>query len=119
LSHTPDLGPGSPHDAERAPKMVQYMHSRVANRYERTPQQELARAELLHRSFPNSQIRPSELASAQELAAHERRAGVIAQLQKQAAAAADDTPPWQGALRARLADDARRRKVTPGFLLGS
>jgi len=80
--------------------MVQYMHSHVASRYERTPQRELARAELLRRSFPDSQIRPTELPAAQELAARERRAGVIAQLQKQAAAAADDAPPWQAALRA-------------------
>src|SRR6202046_3657110 len=72
----PDPGPGSPHDAELAPKMVQYMHSHIASRYERTPQQELARAELLRRSFPNSQIRPTELPAAQELAAHERRAGL-------------------------------------------
>jgi hypothetical protein len=113
----PDPGPGSPHDAELAPKMVQYMHSHIASRYERTPQQELARAELLRRSFPKSQIRPTELAAAEELAAHERRAGVIAQLKK-LAAAADDTPPWQAALRARLAEDARRRKVTAWLFAG-
>ena len=113
----PDPGPGSPHDAELAPKMVQYMHSHIASRYERTPQQELARAELLRRFFPKSQIRPTELAAAEELAAHERRAGVIAQLKK-LAAAADDTPPWQAALRARLAEDARRRKVTAWLFAG-
>ena len=83
--------------------------------YTRTPQQELARAELLQRSFPNSVTELAALTAAQALAAHERRAGLIAQLHKQATGAADASD-WQKILKARIHKDARRRKVTAWLL---
>src|SRR5262249_54569447 len=81
-------------------------------RYTRTPQQDLARAELLHRSFPNMGTELAALAAAQEMAAHERRAGLIAQLHKQAIAAADDSSAWRRTLKVRIDQDTRRRKIT-------
>ena len=89
------------------------------SRYTRTPQQDLARAELLHRSFPNSRTELAALAAAKEVAAHERRAGLIAQLHKQATAAADDMSKWQRTLKARIDKDARRHKVTTWFFAGT
>jgi hypothetical protein len=77
----------------------------------RTPQQDLARAELLHRSFPNSLTEQAALAAAKQVAAHERRAGLITELHKQAIAAADHTFEWQSMLKARIDKEARRRKV--------
>jgi hypothetical protein len=53
-----------------------------------------------------------------ELAAHERRAALIAQLHEQASAAADDALVWQLALKARFSEDARRRKVVAWLLTG-
>jgi hypothetical protein len=92
---------------------------RIADgRYPRTPQQELARAELLQRSFPNSQTELAALAAPKEVAAHERRLRLIAQLHKQAIAAADDMSAWQRTLRARIDKDARRRKVTAWLFAG-
>jgi acyl transferase domain-containing protein len=85
----------------------------------RTPQQDLARAELLQRSFPNGRTELAALAAAQALAAHERRAGLIAQLHKQAIAAADDMSAWQRTLKARIDKDARRRKVTTWLFAGT
>jgi hypothetical protein len=77
-----------------------------------TRQQDLARAELLHRSLPNS-------TAAQELAAHKRRAELIAQLHNQAIAAADDMPGWQATLKARIDKDARRNKITVWLFAGT
>jgi hypothetical protein len=65
--------------------------------------QDLARAELLHRSLPNS-------TAAQEFAAYERRAALIAQMHKQPIIAADDKSSWQATLKARIDKDARRHK---------
>jgi hypothetical protein len=45
------------------------------------------------------------------LAAHERRARLIAQLHEQAIATANDLSARQKAIRADIAKDARRRKV--------
>jgi uncharacterized membrane protein YidH (DUF202 family) len=84
-----------------------------------TRQQDLARAELLHRSFPNSRTELAAVAAAQELAAHERRAGLIVQLHKQAIAAADDIPTWQKILKARIDKDDRRRKITIWLFAGT
>jgi hypothetical protein len=85
----------------------------MRSKYLLTPEQHRARAELLRQSNPNS--RAAELAElaarAQELAAHKRRAGLIAQLHKQAITAADDISAWQEAINARVAKDARRRKT--------
>ena len=80
-------------------------------RYTRTPQQDLARAELLHRSFPNNVTEQAALAAAKQVAAHNRRAGMILQMHKQAIAAADHTFEWQSMLKARIDKEARRRKV--------
>ena len=88
------------------------------DRYTRTPQQELARAELLQRSFPNSVTELAALTAAQALAAHERRAGLISQLHKQATGAADD-PAWQKTLKARIDKDVRRHKVTTWLFAGT
>jgi acyl transferase domain-containing protein len=74
--------------------------------------QYLARAELLQRSFPNS-------TAAQELAAHKRRTALIAQMHKQAIAAADHVSAWQRTLKARIDKDARRRKVTIWLFAGT
>jgi len=79
--------------------------------YTRTPQQDRARAELLHRLFPNSQTEQAALTVAQAFADHERRARLIAQLYTQAIAATDDLSAWQRTLKARIDKDARRRKV--------
>jgi hypothetical protein len=77
----------------------------MRSKYLLTPEQHRARAELLRQSNPNS--RAAELAElaarAQELAAHKRRAGLIAQLHKQAITAADDISAWQEAINARVA----------------
>jgi hypothetical protein len=86
--------------------------------YPRTPQQELARAELLHRSFPHRPTGLAKLATARELAAHDRRADIIAHLHQQAAALSN-MPPWQEVLEARLAKDAQHRKITAWLLAGS
>jgi hypothetical protein len=94
------------------------MRRDVDGRYTRTPQQGLARAELLHRSFPNSRTELAALTAARELAAHERRAGLIAQLHKQAIAAAD-VSAWQRTLKARINKDTRRRKVTVWLFAGA
>jgi hypothetical protein len=88
------------------------------DRYTRTPQQELARAELLQRSFPNSVTELAALTAAQALAAHERRAGLISQLHKQATGAADD-PAWQKTLKARIDKDARRRRIIAWLFAGT
>jgi hypothetical protein len=88
-------------------------------RYTRTPQQELARAKLLRRSFPNSRTELAVLAAAQGLAAHERRAGLIAQLHRQAIIAADDKSAWQAILKARIDKDVRHRKVTTWLFAGT
>ena len=101
---------------KRSPAMQNFfMRRAVKGRYTRTPQQDLARAELLHRSFPNSQT--ATLAAAQEVAAHERRAGLIAQLHKEALAAADMSA-WQRTLKARIDKDALRRKITVWIFAG-
>jgi hypothetical protein len=71
----------------------------AADHHTPTPQQELARAELLHRSFPNNVTEQAALAAAKQVAAHNRRAGMILQMHKQAIAAADDTFAWQRTLR--------------------
>src|SRR5262245_20336808 len=88
-------------------------------RYTRTPQQELARAKLLHRSFPNSRTEQAALDAAKEVASHERRAGLIAQLHKQAIAAVDDMPAWQKIIEALIDRDARRHKVTTWLFAGT
>jgi hypothetical protein len=79
-------------------------------RYKRTPQQDLARAELLHRAFPNCVTELAALAAAQKVAAHERRAGLIAQLLKQAITSADDISPRQEITKTHIDKDARRRR---------
>lgn len=89
------------------------------DRYTRTPQQELARAELLQRSFPNSVTELAALTAAQALAAHERRAGLITQLHKQATGAADDISAWQKTLKARIDKDARRHKAMAWLFAGT
>lgn len=50
-------------------------------------------------SFPNSRTELAALAASQEVAAHERRAGLISQLHKQAITAADDMSAWQGIIK--------------------
>jgi len=95
------------------------MRKDADDRYTRTPQQELARAQLLQRSFPNSVTELAALTAAQALAAHERRAGLIAQLSKQAIAAADDTSAWQKTLKARIDKDVRRHKITAWLFAGT
>ena len=85
----------------------------------RTPQQELARAELLHRTFPNSRTEQAALDAAKELEAHERRAGLIAQLHKQAIAGADNLSAWQKTFKAPIEKDARRRRVTAWLFVGT
>jgi hypothetical protein len=85
----------------------------------RTPQQDLARAELLQRSFPNSATELAAQTAAQEVIAHDRRAGLIGQLYKQAIAAADETSTWQRTLKARIDKDAQRRKVTAWLIAGA
>jgi hypothetical protein len=89
------------------------------DRYTRTPQQELARAELLQRSFPNSVTELAALTAAKALAAHERRAGLIAQLHKQATTAGEDISVWQKTLKERIDTDGRRRRVTAWLFAGS
>ena len=85
----------------------------MRSKYLLTPEQHRARAELLRRSNPNS--RAAELAElaarAQELAAHKRRAGLIAQLHRQAIAIANDLAVRQKAIKAGIAKDARRRRI--------
>jgi acyl transferase domain-containing protein len=98
---------------------MQNFSMRRDDRYTRTPQQDLARAELLQRSFPNSVTGLAALTAAQALAAHERRAGLIAQLHKQAIAATDDISAWQKTLKARIDKDARRRRVTAWLFAGT
>ena len=88
------------------------------HRYTRTPQQELARAELLQRSFPNSVTELAALTAAQALAAHERRAGLITQLHKQATGSAEDISAWQSILKARIDKDARRHTITAWLFTG-
>ena len=117
VPHPPTPGRARPTDAELSLEMVQCMHSHVASRYKRTQQQELARVELLRQSFPTSTTK-IELAAVRELAAHERSAGLIAQLHEQASAAADDALARQLALKARFYEDARRRKVVAWLLAG-
>jgi hypothetical protein len=95
------------------------MRRDAEGRNTRTPQQDLARAELLHRSFPNSVTELAAVTAAQALAAHKRRAGRIAQMHKQAIAAADNTFEWQRMLKARIDKDARRRKVTTWVFAGT
>jgi hypothetical protein len=85
----------------------------------RTPQQDLARAKLLQRLFPNSQTERAALAAAQAMAAHERRAGLIAQLLKQAIAGADDMSVWQGSLKASIDREVGRRKVAARIFAGT
>jgi hypothetical protein len=87
------------------------MHKDADGRYTRTPQQDPARSELLQRSFPNS-------TAAQELAAHKRRAALIAQMHKQAIIA-DDKFAWQATLKARIDKDARRHKITVWLFAGT
>ena len=86
-------------------------------RYTRTPQQELARAELLQRSFPNSVTELAALTAAQALAAHERRSGLITQMHKQATGAADAMP--QVITKTRINSNAQRRRVTAWLFAGS
>src|SRR3974377_2393849 len=106
--------------AKRTPAMQNFLMRRDADgRYTRTPQQDLARAELLHRSFPNSRTELAALTAAKEVAAHERRAGLIAQLHTQAIAAADDMSAWRRALKASIDQDARRRRVTAWLFAGT
>jgi len=100
--------------------MQNFAMRRDANdRYTRTPQQELARAELLQRSFPNSVTELAALTAAQALAAHERRAGLITQLHKESTGAADDVSAWQRILKERIDKDARRRKITAWLFAGT
>ena|SRR6185437_13903126 len=89
------------------------------DRNTRTPQQELARAELLQRSFPNSVTELAALTAAQAFAAHERRAGLITQMHKQATGAADDMSAWQSILKARIDTDSRRRRATAWLFAGT
>jgi hypothetical protein len=90
----------------------------MRSKYLLTPAQYWARAELLRRSNPNS--RAAELAElaarAQELTAHERRAGLIAQLHQQAIAAADDLRAQRQAIGADIAKTVRRRSAEAGCL---
>jgi hypothetical protein len=95
------------------------MHKGADGRDTRTPQQELARAELLHRTFPNNKIEQAPLDAAKDVAALERRAGLIAQLHKQAIAGADDPPAWQKTLTAPIEKDAQRRKATAWLFAGT
>jgi hypothetical protein len=98
---------------KRSPAMQNFaMRKDADGRYTRTLQQDLARAELLQLSFPNS-------TAAQELAAHKRRTALIAQMHKQAVAAADHVSAWQRTLKARIDRDARRRKVTIWLFAGN
>jgi hypothetical protein len=83
------------------------------SKYLLAPAQQRARAERLRRLNPNS--RAAELAElaarAQELAAHERRAGQIAQLHKQAIATANDLSGRQKAIGSEIAKAARWRRA--------
>ena len=85
----------------------------MRSRFLLTPEQHRARAALLRQLNPNSRAAElSELAARlQESAAQKRRAGVIAELHKQAIMALDDMSAWQEAIKARVAKDARRREV--------
>jgi hypothetical protein len=94
------------------------MRRDAEGRYTRTPQQDLARAELLHRSFPNNVTEQAASATAKQVAAHERRAWLITQLHKQATGAADESA-WQKILKARIDKDARRRKITAWLFAGT
>lgn len=78
-----------------------------------TPAQYRARPELLRRSNPNSRAAEmAELAArAQELAAQEQRAGLIAQLHRQAIAAVDDLRAQHQTTAAEIAKDIRRRRA--------
>jgi hypothetical protein len=94
----------------------------MRSKYLLTPAQYRARAELLRRSNPYS--RAAELAElaarAQELTAHERRAGLIAQLHQQAIAAADDLRAQRQAIGADIAKTVRRRSAEAWlFVLGT
>src|SRR5262245_33126174 len=95
------------------------MHRDTDGQYTRTPQQELARAELLQRLCRNSRTEQAALVAANEAAAHERRAGLIAQLHKQATAAADDTFAWPETLKKHIDKDARRRRITAWLFAGT
>ena len=77
------------------------------------PEQHRARAELLRQS--DADRRAAELAElaarAQELAAHKRRGGLMAQLHRQAIAIANDLAVRQKAIKAGIAKDTRRRRI--------